>query len=161
MDTAPIRVGDVVFCRCNLHRGEAPSVARGQRGTVMRAGPDDNWLCKFDDDDGKAWLPGKWLEASPGTFSLGFKAIMERTHGFYSSGPLVTDLMFPEHRRTSSETPEHSGAARFYQHYRTLSRSGFGFSFYDGINAQNRAVTTAHPTSASQLACERNRVDSM
>ena len=47
------------------------------------------------------------------------------------------------------------------EHYRTLSRSGFGFSFYDGINAQNRAVTTAHPTSASQLACERNRVDSM
>ncbi len=107
----------------------------------MKRGPNSDWLCKWDDDQGKAWVPVKWLEASPGTFSLGFKAIMERTHGFYSSGPLVTDLMFPEHRRTSSETPEHSGAARFYQHYRTLSRSGFGFSFYDGINAQNIVVS--------------------
>ena len=125
-----IRVGDIVFFRCNLHRDGEHSLQRGQRSIVVGAGPDDIYLCKYDDDDDAhaRWVPGRWLEPEPGTFSLGFKKILERPRGLYSLGPLVSDLRFPE---------KHVAAyGRYEKHRLELTQSGFGFSFYDGINAR-------------------------
>ena len=76
-----IRVGDIVFFRCNLHRDGEHSLQRGQRSIVERAGPDDTYLCKYDDAHAR-WVPGRWLEPEPGTFSLGFKKILERLRGY-------------------------------------------------------------------------------
>ena len=85
-----------MFFRCNLHRDGDHALQRGQRSIVVRAGADDTYLCKYDDDAHARWVPGRWLEPEPGTFSRGSKEIMERPRGLYSFGPLVSDLRFPE-----------------------------------------------------------------
>ena len=119
-------VGDVVVCRCKLrHHGH--ELQRGDMGIVVRAGPNDRYLCKWDEDE--RCVDGCWLEPHPGTFSLGFNGILARPRQFYSLGPLVSVLIFPKQHEAARN--------RFWEHYQALTRSGFGFSFYDGINAKN------------------------
>ena len=123
-----------MYCRCPLRKDGMISLKRGQRGIVKHVFNPFNGscLCTFKDDnntDHDCVIPEIWLEQSPGTFCLGLQRILESPGGFYRLGPIVSDLRFPE--------PHQLAYPRYNDHCQTLMRSGFGFSFYEGINALN------------------------
>ena len=118
-----------MYCRCPLQKVGFRSLKRGQRGVVSHV-YHGHYLCTFIDDDNTVFhsaVAERFLEPSPGTFSLGFNRILESRDRFYRLGPLVSDLRFPE--------PWVAAHERYNDHCLRLMRSGFGFSFYDGINA--------------------------
>ena len=121
------------------------SLKRGQCGIVKHVFNPFNGscLCTFKDDnntDHDCVIPEIWLEQSPGTFCVGLQRILESPGGmwalFYRLGPIVSDLRFPE--------PHQLAYPRYNDHCRTLMRSGFGFSFYEGINALNIGESMSH-----------------
>ena len=134
-----------MYCRCPLHKEGMISLERGQRGIVKHVFNhfNGNCLCTFKDDnntDHDCVIPEIWLEQSPGTFCVGLQRILESPGGmwalFYRLGPIVSDLRFPE--------PHQLAYPRYNDHCRTLMRSGFGFSFYEGINALNIGESMSH-----------------
>ena len=133
--------GETVYCRCPLQQEGMRSLERGQRGVVKHVFQEEllgNCLCTFEDNNTKhdCVIPEIWLEQSPGTFCLGLQRILESPGGFYRLGPIVSDLRFPE--------PHQLAYPRYNDHCRTLMRSGFGFSFYEGINALNIGESMSH-----------------
>ena len=126
------QVGEAVYCRCPMHKDGMISLSRGQRGVVKHVFQGKllgNCLCTFEDNNTKhdCVIPEIWLEQSPGTFCLGLQRILESPGGFYRLGPMVSDLRFPE--------PHRLAYPRYNFHCQKLMKSGFGFSFYEGINA--------------------------
>ena len=125
-----------MFCRCPL-RKDGHELKRGQSGIVKKVFSahdhvdlQGHYLCRFNDQQHQqrdCVLPGLWLEQYPGTFSLGFNKLLESPSGLFWFGPLVSDLEFPE--------PHMQAYQRYNDHCRRLMTSGFGFSFYDGIDA--------------------------
>ena len=117
------------------------SLERGQRGIVKHVFNPFNGscLCTFKDDnntDHDCVIPEIWLEQSPGTFCVGLQRILESPGGFYRLGPMVSDLRFPE--------PHRLAYPRYNFHCQKLMKSGFGFSFYEGINALNIGESMLH-----------------
>ena len=116
--------GALVFLRLNVHKRGAPSLFRGQQGTIVRH---DARGAVVDFTTGTFVVLLEWLEPHPGTFSKGFAAVTSITNGIYLAGMMCSDIKLPKIGQAQYQ--------RYWEHLNFLADTGCGASFYEGINA--------------------------